>query len=439
MLKNADDLSSVLAVGTTEYFSLAEHKELFMLLQESALSTDPTVESICWKIANANPHSSCSVEYVTKLFLHCPLSVELGSLLETLVEMMQKRRIFEVGKRVIEEMPKATQKSTVLSELYQDSLYGAIIEKTNTSEGLVKSHLNNPSVLKLIEARQEMRMKGEFSFAGLPMHFLDLDKMMSGLQKGHLIIVGARPRVGKTTFALNLIRSMLSKNKVPCAMFSMEMTAQEVCLKLISLISEIPYKSILNGEVGSTDYQKIVTTVKFMETLPLIVDDASGISIEQIRVRAHRLKRRFGVQAIFLDYLQLARTTKRCESRQLEVSEVSRRLKELAKELDLPIVALAQLNRDMEKRAGTKRPILSDLRESGELEAAADEILLLHRPELEDANERPGLIEVFLEKNRYGETGKSILTFRKDVGKMDNYHFENSLGNEKEFKSFGPK
>src|SRR5690606_39130449 len=216
---------------------------------------------------------------------------------------------------------------------------------------------------------------------GVPTGFTDLDELTNGLHAGQMIIVAARPAVGKSTFALDIARSAAIRHRMPTVAFSLEMGRTEITMRLLSAESQIPLQHMRKGTLRDADWTRIAETQGRIHDAPLFIDDSPNMSLMEIRAKCRRLKQRNNLKLVIVDYLQLMSSGKRVESRQQEVAEFSRALKLLAKELEVPVIALSQLNRGPEQRTD-KKPQMSDLRESGSIEQDADVVILLHRESL---------------------------------------------------------
>ncbi len=264
---------------------------------------------------------------------------------------------------------------------------------------------------------------------GVPTGYHKLDDITSGWQPSDLVIIAGRPAMGKTSFALSMAKNIAADFKIPMAFFSLEMSNVQLVNRLISNCCEIQGSKILNGQLQPDEWDRLDKRVNNLLGAPLYVDDTPGLSVFELRTKARRLVREHGVKIIMIDYLQLMNANgMRFSSRQEEVSTISRSLKGLAKELDVPILALSQLNRGVESREGLegKRPQLSDLRESGAIEQDADMVLFVHRPEYyhiyQDDNGRDlrGMAQIIIAKHRKGATGDVLLTFRGEFTRFEN-------------------
>ena len=250
------------------------------------------------------------------------------------------------------------------------------------------------------------------TLGGVPTGFIDLDELTNGLHPGQMIIVAARPSLGKSTLGLDFARSASIRHGLTTAFFSLEMSKTEIVMRLLSAEATVSLSHIRNGHMNDEDWDRINAKMGSIEQAPLYIDDSPNLTMMEIRSKARRLKQRHDLKLIVIDYMQLMSSGKKVESRQLEVSEFSRQVKLLAKELDVPVVALSQLNRGPETRTD-KKPLLSDLRESGSLEQDADVVILLHREDYYDADSpRAGEADFIVAKHRNGPTATITTAFQ---------------------------
>jgi replicative DNA helicase len=253
---------------------------------------------------------------------------------------------------------------------------------------------------------------------GLSTGFADLDHITCGLQHSDLIIIAARPSMGKTTLALNIAQHIAVNEKVPVAVFSLEMSKEQLAQRMLCAQAGIDANRLRRGFLSDEDYPKLTRAAGPLSAAPLFIDDTPALSALEMRARVRRLKAEHGLSAVFVDYLQLIRGSERAENRQQEISAISRSLKALAKELNVPVVALSQLSREVEKR-DKKRPVLSDLLESGGIEANADVVAFIYREGYynQDAENKP-LTEVIIAKQRNGPVGTIQLYFKENLNKF---------------------
>ena len=258
---------------------------------------------------------------------------------------------------------------------------------------------------------------------GIPTGYRDLDRETSGLQPGDLIIIAGRPSMGKTALALNMAEHAAVENKLPVAIFSMEMSGSQLAMRMLGSIGRLDQHKLRTGRLSDDDWNRLTNAVGKLHDAPILVDESGALNALELRARARRLNRQYGkLGLIVVDYLQLMQASSEGENRATEISEISRSLKSLAKELKVPVVALSQLSRAVEQRTGPKRPIMSDLRESGAIEQDADLILAIYREEVytPDTPEK-GVAEIIILKQRNGPIGTVKLTFLGEYTRFENY------------------
>ena len=269
--------------------------------------------------------------------------------------------------------------------------------------------------------RIDMLHQSEGNITGISTGYNEFDKLTAGLQPGELVIVAGRPSMGKTTLALNIAENAAIGSKVPTAIYSMEMPSQQLALRMISSLGRVDQTHLRTGNFPDEDWSRINTAVQLMSEAPIFIDDTPSLSPTEIRARARRLHREHGLGLIVIDYLQLMQVEGSKENRATEISEISRSLKALAKELEVPVIALSQLNRSVEQRTD-KRPVMSDLRESGAIEQDADLIVFIYREEVYNQDTpRKGIADIAIAKQRNGPIGDFPLTFVGRYTKFENW------------------
>ncbi len=298
-----------------------------------------------------------------------------------------------------------------------------------SEEGIKESFKSmDKAVKEALELIEAIHSKNISSFS-VPSGFFELDELLGGFQKSDLIIIAARPSMGKTAFAMSAARNAAIDHNVPIGIFSLEMSTIQLATRLISAEARINAHNVRTGKFRAEEGAKISRTVHKLSKAPIYIDDTPGISILELRAKARRLKNEKNCGLIIVDYLQLVNPSNSMESREREISSISRSLKALAKELNLPVIALSQLNRAVESRTD-KKPMLSDLRESGSIEQDADVVLFLYRPEMYQiqsfgtgdmqGESTEGIAEVIVGKQRNGPTGEAKLRFIKDYARFEN-------------------
>jgi len=337
--------------------------------------------------------------YLHTLVAGVPTAANAGYYARIVSERAIMRRLVEAGTRI-------TQMGYTADGEIDDVVDRAQAEVYDVTERRMSEDYRPLSEL-MGDALAEIEAIGNRGgqMVGVPTGFSELDKITNGLHPGQLIIVAARPGMGKSTLALDLARSASIKNNLASAIFSLEMSRNEIAMRLLSAEASVSLNSMRGGNLVDADWERIAKRMGTVNQAPLFIDDSPNMTMMEIRAKARRLKQRHDLRLIVIDYIQLMSSGKRVESRQVEVSEFSRSLKLLAKELDVPVVALSQLNRGPEQRQD-KKPMLSDLRESGSLEQDADMVILLHREgHYEPESQRRGESDFILAKHRNGPTG----------------------------------
>jgi replicative DNA helicase len=350
--------------------------------------------------------------YLHTLIASVPTAANAGYYARIVRERAILRRLVEAGTRIVQFGYAGDADADELVDRAQAEVY-AVTER-RTSEDYHSLAEIMPGALDEIEAI------GSRSgvLTGVPTGFADLDALTNGLHPGQMIVIAARPAVGKSTLALDFARAASIKNEIPTVLFSLEMGRTEITMRLLSAEARVPLQTMRTGQMNDDDWTRLARRMSEVANAPLYIDDSPNMSLMEIRAKCRRLKQRQDLKFVIIDYLQLMSSPKRVENRQQEVSDLSRSLKLLAKELDVPVVALSQLNRGPEQRTD-KRPLLSDLRESGSIEQDSDVVILLHR---EDAYEREspraGEADLIVAKHRNGPTATVTVAFQSHYSRF---------------------
>lgn len=286
-------------------------------------------------------------------------------------------------------------------------------------QGKQRSFVPLKEVIEETFERIEQVFDTKKAITGVSTGFADLDEKCSGLHPSDLVIVAARPGMGKTTLALNIAQHMAVNEKKPVAFFSLEMSRDQLAQRMLCAAAKIDAQNLRNGRLSQEEWMKLTRACGPLSESPIYIDDSASLSVMEVRAKARRLKAEKGLEAVFVDYLQLMRSYSRTENRQQELSEISRSLKALAKELSLPVIALSQLSRAVEKRTD-RRPILSDLMESGGIEANADLVVFIYRDSYYSQDPADNLAEVIIAKQRNGPTGTIKLYFMNRYNRFAN-------------------
>ena len=360
--------------------------------------------------------------YLADLSNNTPNAINILAYAEIVREKAILRELIAVGNRIAENSysPKGKDIKMVLDEAEREVF--AIAEKRSSS---TEGPQNVISVLESTIARIDTlsKLENHSGVTGVTTGFVDLDKKTAGLQPSDLIIVAARPSMGKTTFAMNLCENAAMASDKPVLVFSLEMPAEQIMMRMIASLARVDQTKIRTGQnLDETEWSKIASVFgMFKQKNNLYIDDSSGLTPTELRSRARRVYRENGgLSMIMVDYLQLMRVPGFSDNRTLEIAEISRSLKALAKELEVPVIALSQLNRTLEQRAD-KRPVNSDLRESGSIEQDADLIMFIYRDEVyNDNSEDKGVAEIIIGKQRNGPIGRVRLAFNGQFSRFDN-------------------
>jgi replicative DNA helicase len=362
--------------------------------------------------------NSGGMQYLGELVEKTPSATNVRAYADIVHERAVLRRLIKVSGEISDSAFNPSGRTT--NELLDDAerkVFKISESKTGQEGGPVSV---NPVLTKTLE-RIDQLFNSNGSITGVTTGFKDLDEMTSGLQPSDLVIVAARPSMGKTAFAMNLVESVLIKGEKPVLVFSMEMPADSILMRMISSLGQINQTRVRSGQLEEDDWPRLTSAVSMLKDRPLYIDDTAGLSPTELRSRARRvareIKQDFGM--IMIDYLQLMQIPGMNEGRTAEISEISRSLKALAKELNCPVVALSQLNRSLESRPD-KRPMNSDLRESGAIEQDADVIMFIYRDEYynEDSPDK-GIAEIIIGKQRNGPIGRIKLSFQGQFTKFN--------------------
>jgi len=299
------------------------------------------------------------------------------------------------------------------------------------SEARVQEHSSNIKELvkRAINQIEDFHQR-QGMLTGVATGFTDLDKMTSGLHPGEMIVIAARPSMGKTSLAMNIAEHVALEQKLPVGVFSLEMTSESLVLRMLCSRSRVNMRNVRDGFLAERDFPKLTSAAGKLANAPLFIDDSSGLSILQLRAKARRMAQQYGIKLFVIDYLQLLHSTaRRAENRQQEIADISNGVKSLAKELNVPVIVLSQLNRELEKDKNRK-PRMSDLRESGSIEQDADLVGLLYKPSAGDDEDSPGggtgeeqeavAVNLLIAKQRNGPTGDVHLTFLKSYTRFEN-------------------
>ena len=359
--------------------------------------------------------------YLAELAKNTPSAANISAYAEIVRERALIRDMIGVANEIADAgYDPQGRTSEDLLDMAESKVFAIAEQRTSENEGPQNVDTILEKTLERIELLYQTPQDG---VTGVSTGFTDLNKKTAGLQGSDLIIVAARPSMGKTTFAMNLCENAAMEQEKPVLIFSLEMPAEQIMMRMLASLSRVDQTKIRTGQLDDEDWARISSTMGIlMEKKNMYIDDSSGLTPTEVRSRARRIARDHGgLSLIMVDYLQLMRVPGLQDNRTLEIAEISRSLKALAKELNVPVVALSQLNRSLEQRAD-KRPVNSDLRESGAIEQDADLIMFIYRDEVyHEDSALKGIAEIIIGKQRNGPIGSVRLTFQGQFSRFDNY------------------
>lgn len=414
--RNAVDIA--LQNLSSDYFYTKEHQLIFAAIENlvsNQMSVDITTLT-AYLVEKNELDEVGGVEYLTNISQAVYSSANIDYYIKIINEKAMVRRLIDVSEKLAS---KGYEDSISALDLAQEA-ERKILEVTAYKK--VTDFKKSSDVLRDVHENLIEISKQKDGLSGIATGFKGIDRLTNGLQKGDLIILAARPSVGKTAFALNLAQNAAHISNVPVAIFSLEMGADQLVKRMLSAAGRIDGAKLRDGRLSDEDWLRYSKASATLSKDEIYIDDTPNLKVIEIASKCRKLQREHGLGLVVIDYLQLISGPDNSrESRQLEVSEISRSLKGLARELKVPVVALSQLSRAVEQRHD-KRPIMSDLRESGAIEQDADIVAFLHRDDYYNAedSEHPGEVEVIFGKHRNGATGVVILTFEKDYNKFLN-------------------
>ncbi len=423
MMLEKDALTAVIDILRPEVFYKEAHQKIYKAILDLFNKSEPvdilTVTSQLKK--NGELETVGGPFYITQLTSRIASSANIEYHTRIISQKYLQRELIRISSDIIRDAFEDTSDVFELLDSAEKNLF-------TVSEGnLRRSYAEMPDLLK--EAIEQIRTasKKEDHMVGVPTGFTELDRVTGGWQRSDLIVIAARPGMGKTAFVLSMARNMAVDYKRPVAFFSLEMNALQLVTRLISSETQLPADKLKRGLLEEYEWEQLNAKIVPLTEAPLIIDDTPALSIFELRAKARRLKAQYDINLIIIDYLQLmSQGADNRGNREQEISNISRSLKSLAKELNIPVIALSQLSREVEKRGGSKRPILSDLRESGAIEQDADLVVFIYRPEyykleaFEDQSPTKDAAEIIIAKNRNGALKDIRLKFIGRFAKFEN-------------------
>ncbi len=362
------------------------------------------------------------LDYVSVLLDVVPTAANVEYHARIVKDKALLRRLIDVGTEIVQASYDGREDVGELLDLAEHKIFEVSFQRGTTEVVRIKELMWD--AMERIEARH----RGDESVLGIPSGFQDLDEMTNGFQQSDLVIVAARPSMGKTSFCLDVAANAAIDHQVPVAIFSLEMSREQLVERLLASESFVDLQRLRTGKLRDEDFPRLSSAAGRLGGAKIWIDDTPAISLLELRSKARRLKAEHDIGLFVVDYLQLMVGPSNSENRQAEISFISRSLKALARELRVPVMALSQLSRAPEQRGGDRRPMLSDLRDSGAIEQDADLVLFLYRPEMyaghlsdKDLEGKEGMAELIVSKHRNGPTGSITLTFNKTCTRFDTY------------------
>ena len=417
MIMDHDAVVTALEILTREDFYEQRYGIVFETMKElddAGRPIDPVTLTEALTRKNL-PAELVGPSFVADLVTSVPTSASVRYYAEIVREKASLRRLIKAASEIENEAYQGQDTTAAIMDNAEKTIFSVLQQRTTTEAAPIRE-----IVLTTLGAI-ENASKSTSHVTGLETGFLDLDYKTSGFQNSDLILVAARPSMGKTAFVLNIAQYMAFKKQLPCALFSLEMSSGQLMNRLLSLEARVDSQKIRTGHLSDDEWEKVVEAATTISQSGLIIDDTPGINLQEFRSRARKYKVDHDVKIIFIDYLQLmSGGGRKSDNRQQEISEISRALKSLARELNVPIVALSQLNRGVETR-DDHRPMLSDLRESGAIEQDADVVMFIYRDDYyhKDSEEK-GIAEIIIAKQRNGPIGTVKLVWLPELTKFAN-------------------
>jgi replicative DNA helicase len=407
MLLSKDAVADVIETLKGADFYVPKHELIFEAILSLYSHGEPTdVVAVTDELIKTGELGRAGgADYLHTLTSIVPTAANAGYYASIVSERSILRRLVDAGTRIVQLGYAGEGDAADIVNNAQAEIYS--VTGSETAEDYVPLTVAVDAAVEEIEAANGR----DGTMTGIPTGFRELDELTNGLHGGQMIVVAARPAMGKSTLALDFARAAAIGHNEPSIFFSLEMGKSEIAMRLLSAEGGIPLQNMRKGTLDPRDWTTVASTRGRINDAPLYIDDSPNMTLVEIRAKCRRLKQREGLRLVVIDYLQLMTSGKRVESRQQEVSEFSRALKLLAKELQVPVIALSQLNRGAEQRSD-KKPAISDLRESGSIEQDADMVILLHREAAYDKDIRPGEADLIVAKHRNGPTATITVAFQ---------------------------
>ncbi len=412
-------------VGEGDFYR-HDHQLIFRAIQSLAEANSPRdAVTVSERLETAGDlDETGGLAYLVELAEHTPSATNVGAYADIVRARSVLRQLISTCTEIADAAFRPEGKAVAdILDTAESKMFSIADQTSRSTTGLQRVS----EIMELTKEKLEELGQSGSALTGISTGYKDLDDKTSGLQRSDLIIIAGRPSMGKTSFSMNIAENVALNQDLPVAIFSMEMPGEQLCMRMIASLSKIELNRVRSGQLNDADWARITSATQILHKHSRIfIDETPALSPTEIRARCRRLAReQKGIALIVIDYLQLMQTGTKSENRTNEISEISRSLKALAKELSVPVIALSQLNRSLESRPD-RRPVMSDLRESGAIEQDADVIAFVYRDEVynEDSPDK-GTAEILIRKQRNGPTGMVRLTFNGQWTRFDNYAPDN--------------
>ncbi len=418
MLMDRDAISEVSAILLKDDFYNAQYGliyEAMVLLYDEGKPVDEVILGEKLREMGA-PEEVSSLSFLGEILANVPTAAFAKDYAGIVKDKSFLRKLIKLSDNVMARAYEGSEPVSSIMEKAESDIFALMQKRTGSKD--FKS-IKNVIVDVIGEIEAASQNKGKIN--GLRTGFTDLDNMLTGLHGGELLLVAARPAMGKTAFVLNIAHHVATREEVPVVIFSLEMSCEQLGTRLVAVDSMVEARTLKTGDISDGDWTKIIKSADDLAKVNVFIDDNSSITMAEMRTKCRKLKQTEGIGLIIIDYLQLMSSSEKVESRQLFISEVSRSLKALARELNVPVIALSQLNRAVDSRPD-HRPVLADLRESGAIEQDADVVMFIYRDDYynPDTTEKPGVAEIIVAKQRNGATGPVELAWLSRYTKFAN-------------------
>ena len=418
ILLDKDILISLSVQLQPTHFYRELHRQIYQVMLDLYMDNQPVdLITVSDRLASRGKLEDVGgITFLSELADSTPVISNAPSYARIVYEKFLLRQLIALGSDMVASSFEAAQETSALLEQAEQRIFK--LSQMRESRDAV------PLVTILHSIYESLNVAAiQGAVSGVPSGYGALDRLTHGFQKGDLVILAARPSVGKTALSLNIAMNAAIRGNVPVAFFSLEMPREQLALRMLCAESVVRSEAVRNGSLTDKDWERLARGIQDLSSARIFIDDSPALPVMEMRSKARRLKAEHNIGLVVVDYMQLLRHHSRAENRQQEVAEITRILKATARELEVPVLALAQLSRASEQRSD-RRPNLSDLRESGEIEQASDLVMFIYRDDYQNqqapASEGAGLVEIILGKHRNGPTGVVPLVFRKEYGRFEN-------------------